>query len=43
TMLPIKMTLERAASVFVMTVVMCTVSGAIAMRKLQTADPADIF
>jgi hypothetical protein len=24
-------------------VVMCTVSGAIAMRKLQTADPADIF
>jgi putative ABC transport system permease protein len=26
-----------------MTVVMCTVSGAIAMRKLQTADPADIF
>jgi putative ABC transport system permease protein len=29
--------------VFVMTVVMCTVSGAIAMRKLQTADPADIF
>jgi putative ABC transport system permease protein len=43
TMLPIKMTVERAASVFVMTVVMCTVSGAIAMRKLQTADPADIF
>jgi putative ABC transport system permease protein len=43
TMLPIKMTLERATSVFLMTVVMCTVSGAIAMRKLQTADPADIF
>ena len=42
-MLPIKMTLERATSVFLMTVVMFTVSGAIAIRKLQTADPADIF
>jgi putative ABC transport system permease protein len=43
TMLPIKMTLERATFVFVMTVIMCGISGAIAMRKLQTADPADIF
>jgi putative ABC transport system permease protein len=43
TLLPIRMTIERATSVFLMTVVMCTVSGAIAMRKLQTADPADIF
>ena len=43
TMLPIKMTVERATSVFVMTVIMCVTSGAIAMRKLQTADPADIF
>lgn len=43
TLLPIRMTIERAMSVFVMTVVMCIVSGAIAMRKLQTADPADIF
>jgi putative ABC transport system permease protein len=43
TLLPIRMTIERAAFVFGMTVVMCTVSGAIAMRKLQTADPADIF
>jgi putative ABC transport system permease protein len=42
-MLPIKMTLERATFVFVMTVIMCGISGAIAMRKLQTADPADIF
>jgi DevC protein len=43
TLLPIKMTLERATFVFVMTVIMCGISGAIAMRKLQTADPADIF
>ncbi|BAZ40120.1 DevC protein [Calothrix sp. NIES-4101] len=43
TMLPIAMTLERAVNVFILTVVMCSVSGAIAMRKLQSADPADIF
>ncbi len=43
TLLPIRMTIERATFVFLMTIVMCTVSGAIAMRKLQTADPADIF
>lgn len=43
TMLPIAMTVERAVNVFILTVVMCSVSGAIAMRKLQSADPADIF
>ncbi len=43
TLLPIGMTLNRAISVFVLTVVMCGASGAIAMRKLQSADPADIF
>lgn len=43
TMLPIQMTIKRAVSVFFITVVMCTVSGAIAMQKLQNADPADIF
>lgn len=43
TLLPIGMTTERAISVFVLTVIMCTASGAIAMRKLQTADPADVF
>jgi putative ABC transport system permease protein len=43
TMLPIAMTLERAVNVLIMTIVMCSVSGAIAMRKLQSADPADIF
>jgi putative ABC transport system permease protein len=30
-------------TVFIMTVIMCCVSGAIAVRKLQAADPADIF
>lgn len=43
TLLPIGMTTERAVSVFILTVIMCTASGAIAMRKLQTADPADVF
>ena len=43
TMLPIAMNIERAITVFVMTVVMCSVSGALSMRKLRSADPADIF
>ncbi|WP_013320571.1 ABC transporter permease DevC [Gloeothece verrucosa] len=43
TMLPIVMTTSRAINVFILTVVMCFVSGLIAMRKLQSADPADIF
>lgn len=43
TMLPIVMRAERAVNVFVLTVIMCFVSGAIALRKLQSADPADIF
>nr|MDZ8059820.1 ABC transporter permease DevC [Nostoc sp. EkiNYC01] len=43
TMLPVFMNLERAITVFILTVVMCNVSGAIAMRKLRAADPADIF
>lgn len=43
TMLPISMKLERAVFVLVMTFIMCSVSGAIAMQKLRTADPADVF
>jgi putative ABC transport system permease protein len=43
TLLPIGMTLNRAILVFGLTIVMCVGSGAIAMRKLQSADPADIF
>lgn len=43
TMLPISMPVSRAISVFILTVVMCFLSGAIAMRKLQAADPADVF
>lgn len=43
TALPIVMPLSRAALVFTLTVIMCAISGAIATRKLQSADPADIF
>ncbi len=43
TLLPIVMTLERSISVFILTIVMCSASGAVAMRKLRSADPADVF
>jgi putative ABC transport system permease protein len=43
TLLPIAMKTERAIFVLVLTVSMCLISGAIAMRKLQSADPADLF
>ena len=41
--LPISMTFARLAFVFFLTLVMCTASGMIATRRLQSADPADIF
>ena len=41
--LPIGMTFARFAFVFFLTLVMCSISGTIAMRKVQAADPADSF
>ncbi|MGF1481618.1 MAG: ABC transporter permease DevC [Cyanophyceae cyanobacterium] len=43
TALPLAMPLARAVFVLMLTIVMCGLSGAIAARKLQSADPADIF
>jgi len=43
TNLPIYMTLMRAIVVLTLTLIMCGISGTIATRKLQAADPADIF
>jgi putative ABC transport system permease protein len=43
TMLPIFMKMDRAIKVWILTVIMCSVSGAIAIRKLRSADPADVF
>lgn len=41
--LPVEMDVTRAVTVFVGTLVACTISGAIATRRLAGADPADLF
>lgn len=43
TLLPIIMKVNRAIFVLILTILMCVGSGSIAMRKLQSADPADLF
>lgn len=43
TSLPLDMTVERGIQVLVITVLMCVISGAISLRKVQSADPAEIF
>jgi len=43
TKLPIEMESTRALTVLILTILICFISGVIAVRKLQEADPADIF
>jgi putative ABC transport system permease protein len=43
THLPIAMTWGRTAVIFILTVVMCSISGLLAMQKLRAADPAEVF
>ncbi len=43
TNLPVIMTLARAIQVQILTLIMCMISGAVATRKVQSADPADMF
>jgi putative ABC transport system permease protein len=43
TALPLAMPLSRTILVLLLTFIMCGASGAIATRRLQAADPADIF
>ena len=43
TALPLAMTTDRTVTVFCLAITMCVISGAIAVRKVQDADPADIF
>lgn len=43
TSLPIRMTAAVAAKVLHLTILMCVLSGAIALYKVARADPADIF
>ncbi|MDJ0844087.1 ABC transporter permease DevC [Crocosphaera sp.] len=41
--LPIMMVTSRAITVLILTILMCCISGIIAVGKLRAADPADIF
>ena len=43
TKLPMQMTLSLGLSVVGLAILMCCVSGAIALRKIRSADPAEIF
>jgi putative ABC transport system permease protein len=37
------MTWERATGVLVLAVAMCAISGLIALRKVRSLDPAEVF
>ncbi len=43
THLPMVMTVQTCAAVLGLTILMCSVAAAIAVRKLRSADPAEIF
>jgi putative ABC transport system permease protein len=41
--LPVTMEFDRAVFVFILTVIMCTLSGLISVHKAVNADPAEVF
>jgi len=43
TLLPLRMNTVRCLVVYLLTLIMCLLSGAMAMRKLKSADPAEIL
>ncbi|BAT53533.1 DevC protein, putative [Nostoc sp. NIES-3756] len=43
TRIPLVMKASVAIQVFLLTIIMCSISGAIATTKLRSADPADVF
>ena len=43
TNLPLELTADKAAIVLGLTLVMCVIAGVLAMRKVRSADPADVF
>jgi putative ABC transport system permease protein len=43
TLLPLRMSPDRIVAVYGLTLVMCVISGALAMRRLRRADPAEIL
>lgn len=38
-----EMRFDRALNIFLLTFIMCVISGAIAVRKVQSTDPAEVF
>ncbi|HZO09709.1 MAG TPA: ABC transporter permease DevC [Myxococcota bacterium] len=43
THLPLGLTVARAGAVFALTLLMCAFSGLLALRKVRTLDPAEVF
>lgn len=43
TELPLRMTLGRVVIIYVLTALMCAAAGGLAMRRLRSVDPAEIF
>ena len=43
TLLPIAMTWQRAVNILCATIIMCLIAGVSAVRKMKSANPADIF
>lgn len=43
TVLPVRMTTLRLIVVYILTAIMCMLSGVLAVRRLRSADPAEIF
>jgi putative ABC transport system permease protein len=43
TLLPLEMTWQRGLGVLALTVAMCAISALVALRKVRSADPADVF
>jgi putative ABC transport system permease protein len=43
TQLPMAMTPERLAAVLVLTIAMCSLAAAMALRRVRRADPAEVF
>ena len=43
TRLPLEMSVNSAAGVFLLTLLMCAGSGLLALRKLRSVDPAEVF
>jgi putative ABC transport system permease protein len=41
--LPMRLTVDRAVLILILTIVMCTVAGLISVRKALSADPAEVF